>query len=81
MGVMMTGMFATLFYIPLFLQVGQGYQALDTGLLLLPQALVMAVLMPISGRLYDRSARGGWSCPDCWWPRSAATASPASIPT
>jgi len=54
MGVMMTGMFATLFYIPLFLQVGQGYQALDTGLLLLPQALVMAVLMPISGRLYDK---------------------------
>ena len=54
MGVMMTGMFATLFYIPLFLQAGQGYQALDTGLLLLPQALVMAVLMPISGRLYDK---------------------------
>ena len=54
MGVMMTGMFATLFYIPLFLQVGQGYQALDTGLILLPQALVMAFLMPISGRLYDK---------------------------
>jgi EmrB/QacA subfamily drug resistance transporter len=54
MGVMMTGMFATLFYIPLFLQSGQGYQALNTGLLLLPQALVMAVLMPISGRLYDK---------------------------
>jgi predicted MFS family arabinose efflux permease len=54
MGVMMTGMFATLFYIPLFLQAGQGYQALDTGLLLLPQALVMAFLMPISGRLYDK---------------------------
>jgi EmrB/QacA subfamily drug resistance transporter len=54
MGVMMTGMFATLFYIPLFLQAGQGYQALDTGLLLLPQALVMAVLMPLSGRLYDK---------------------------
>jgi predicted MFS family arabinose efflux permease len=54
MGVVMTGMFATLFYIPLFLQAGQGYQALDTGLLILPQALVMAVLMPISGRLYDK---------------------------
>jgi EmrB/QacA subfamily drug resistance transporter len=54
MSVVMTGMFATLFYIPLFLQAGQGYQALDTGLLILPQALVMAVLMPISGRLYDK---------------------------
>jgi EmrB/QacA subfamily drug resistance transporter len=54
MSVMMTGMFATLFYIPLFLQVGQGYQALNTGLLLLPQALVMAILMPVSGRWYDK---------------------------
>jgi predicted MFS family arabinose efflux permease len=54
MSVVMTGMFATLFYIPLFLQAGQGYQALDTGLLILPQALVMAFLMPISGRLYDK---------------------------
>jgi MFS family permease len=51
--VMMTGLFATLFYIPLFLQTGQGYQAFDTGLLILPQALVMAVLTPFAGRLYD----------------------------
>jgi EmrB/QacA subfamily drug resistance transporter len=54
MSVVMTGMFATLFYIPLFLQAGQGYAALNTGLLILPQALVMAVVMPISGRLYDK---------------------------
>jgi len=53
MSVMMTGLFATLFYIPLFLQEGLGYPALRAGLLLLPQALVMAVLMPIAGRLYD----------------------------
>jgi EmrB/QacA subfamily drug resistance transporter len=53
MSVMMTGLFATLFYIPLFLQTGQGYQAFDTGLLILPQALVMAVLTPFAGRLYD----------------------------
>ena len=54
MSVMMTGMFATLFYIPLFLQEGLGYPALRAGLLILPQALVMAVLMPIAGRLYDK---------------------------
>ena len=54
MSVMMTGLFATLFYIPLFLQAGQGYQAFDAGLLILPQALVMALITPISGRLYDR---------------------------
>lgn len=53
MSVMMTGLFATLFYVPLFLQAGQGYRAFDTGLLILPQALVMAVLTPIAGRLYD----------------------------
>ena len=50
----MSGLFATLFYIPLFLQAGQGYQAFQTGLLILPQALVMALLTPISGRLYDK---------------------------
>jgi EmrB/QacA subfamily drug resistance transporter len=43
-----------LFYIPQFLQVAQGWGALDSGLTLLPQALVMAVLMPIAGRVYDR---------------------------
>lgn len=54
MSVMMTGLFATLFYIPLFLQEGLGYPALRAGLLILPQALVMAVLMPVAGRLYDK---------------------------
>ena len=38
------GLFAVLFYIPLFLQQAQGLGAFDAGLLLLPQALVMAVL-------------------------------------
>jgi EmrB/QacA subfamily drug resistance transporter len=52
--VLMVGLFATLFYVPLFLQQAQGLGAFDAGLLLLPQALVMAVLMPIAGRLYDK---------------------------
>ncbi|MGH3789457.1 MAG: MDR family MFS transporter [Pseudonocardiaceae bacterium] len=43
-----------LFYIPQFLQVAQGWGALESGLTLLPQALVMAVVMPIAGRAYDR---------------------------
>lgn len=54
MAVMMTGLFATLFYIPLFLQTALGFPALDAGLLILPQALVMGLLTPIAGRLYDR---------------------------
>jgi predicted MFS family arabinose efflux permease len=52
--VLMVGLFATLFYVPLFLQQIQGLGAFDAGVLLLPQALVMAVLMPIAGRLYDK---------------------------
>jgi EmrB/QacA subfamily drug resistance transporter len=52
--VLMVVMFGVLFYIPLFLQQVQGLGALDAGLTLLPQALVMAVLMPIVGRIYDR---------------------------
>ncbi|MGH3985673.1 MAG: DHA2 family efflux MFS transporter permease subunit [Pseudonocardiaceae bacterium] len=52
--VLMVVMFGVLFYIPQFLQLVQGLGALDSGLALLPQALVMAVLMPISGLVYDR---------------------------
>ena len=40
-----------LFYIPQFLQVAQGWGAFDSGLTLLPQALAMAVLLPLSGRV------------------------------
>ena len=65
MSVMMTGMFATLFYIPLFLQSALGYGALQAGLVILPQALVMGFLTPISGRLYDKSGHDGSSSPDC----------------
>ena len=52
--VLSIGLFTVLFYVPLFLQQAQGLGAFEAGLLLLPQALVMAVLMPIAGRLYDR---------------------------
>ncbi|WP_433026842.1 MDR family MFS transporter [Actinomycetospora sp. CA-053990] len=48
------GLFGVLFYIPLYLQQYQGMGAFDSGLLLLPQAAVMAVMMPLAGRIYDR---------------------------
>jgi EmrB/QacA subfamily drug resistance transporter len=48
------GLFAVLFYIPLFLQDAQSITPTNTGLTLLPQALVMAVMMPTAGRIYDR---------------------------
>ena len=53
-GVISAGMFAVLYYIPQFLQVNQGLEALNAGLVLMPSALVMVVLMPIAGRVYDR---------------------------
>jgi EmrB/QacA subfamily drug resistance transporter len=50
---LMVVMFGVLFYIPLFLQQGQGMGALDAGITLLPQALMMGVLI-VAGRVYDR---------------------------
>jgi EmrB/QacA subfamily drug resistance transporter len=51
---LMIAMYGVLFYIPQFLQVAQGWGAFPAGLTLLPQALLMAVLMPITGRVSDR---------------------------
>jgi predicted MFS family arabinose efflux permease len=51
---MSIGLFAVLFYVPAFLQEAQGWTPVNTGLTLLPQALVMMVLMPFAGLLYDR---------------------------
>jgi EmrB/QacA subfamily drug resistance transporter len=48
------GLFGVLFYIPVYLQQYQGMGAFDSGILLLPQAAVMAVMMPLAGRIYDR---------------------------
>jgi EmrB/QacA subfamily drug resistance transporter len=48
------GLFAGLFYVPLFLQRGDNMGAFDTGLLLLAPAVVTVIMMPISGWLYDR---------------------------
>jgi EmrB/QacA subfamily drug resistance transporter len=52
--VQMIVLFEMLFYIPLFLQQVRGLGALDAGLILLPQSLVMGTLAPISGLVYDR---------------------------
>jgi predicted MFS family arabinose efflux permease len=39
---------------PVFLQKVQGVTAMDTGLLLLPSPFVMALVMPLAGKLYGR---------------------------
>jgi len=48
------GMFSSMLLVPLFLQNFRGLGAMETGLLLLPQALASGVMMPISGQLFDR---------------------------
>jgi EmrB/QacA subfamily drug resistance transporter len=49
------GLFAVAFYIPQFLQgPARGLGPVDTGLVLVPQALALALLMPVAGLLYDR---------------------------
>lgn len=50
----MIGMFGGVFLTPIFLQSLQGFTAMQTGVIMLPQALVMAVMMPIAGKLYDK---------------------------
>lgn len=47
--------FASSFFIPQFLQgPARGLTPVNTGLALVPQALVLAVLLPMAGVLYDR---------------------------
>lgn len=48
------GMFGAMFLLPLLLQSVLGQTAMKTGLILLPAALSTAVMMPISGRIYDK---------------------------
>jgi EmrB/QacA subfamily drug resistance transporter len=47
-------MYSSLLLLPLFLQNVRGLGAMETGMLLLPQAIAAAIMMPISGRLLDR---------------------------
>ncbi|HEY1972170.1 MAG TPA: DHA2 family efflux MFS transporter permease subunit [Pseudonocardia sp.] len=53
-GVLSLGFFASLYYVPVFLQTAQGITPMNTGLTVLPQAMVMMVIMPYAGRIYDR---------------------------
>lgn len=48
------GLFGGVFLIPLFTQNLMGKTAMETGIILMPAALVTAVMMPISGILFDR---------------------------
>jgi EmrB/QacA subfamily drug resistance transporter len=45
---------AVLFFVPLFLEELLGYDALKSGLLLLPASATMMIAMPVGGRLFER---------------------------
>jgi EmrB/QacA subfamily drug resistance transporter len=52
--IIVTTMFGTMLLLPLYLQEVHNYNAITTGLLLLPQAAMAAVSMPLGGYLTDR---------------------------
>jgi EmrB/QacA subfamily drug resistance transporter len=58
--VMLVGasLFGAMLLIPLYLQVDRGSSTLATGLLMAPQGIGAALVMPISGRLTDRIGGG-----------------------
>ena len=47
-------MYADMILLPIYLQDGREFSAFDAGLLLLPGALINALLSPVTGRLFDR---------------------------
>lgn len=47
-------LFGGMLLLPIYLQSIRGFSPLDSGLLLLPGSLLMGVLGPIAGRLFDR---------------------------
>lgn len=47
-------MYADMMLLPLYLQNARGYTALESGLLMLPGALLMGLLSPAVGKLFDR---------------------------
>lgn len=49
------GLFGGLFLLPVFLQNLMGFDAVQTGLLMMPSGLIMGIMMPISGAILSRT--------------------------
>ena len=47
-------MFAAMILMPIYIQTIKGISQIDSGLLMLPGALVMGFMSPVTGRLFDR---------------------------
>src|SRR5207302_1482546 len=48
------GLFSSVFIVPVFCQTLLGYNAMQTGLLLFPGALVAAITLPFVGRIMQK---------------------------
>jgi MFS transporter, DHA2 family, multidrug resistance protein len=53
-GILGVSLFSSLFLMPLFMQELLGYPAMTSGLVMMPRAIVMLTLLPVSGMLYNR---------------------------
>ncbi|RUY74743.1 MFS transporter, partial [Mesorhizobium sp. M7A.F.Ca.CA.001.10.2.1] len=51
--IVMMSLYGGMILLPIYLQNLRGFSALDSGLLMLPGALVMGVLGPVAGKLLD----------------------------
>ncbi|RUS46250.1 DHA2 family efflux MFS transporter permease subunit [Cohnella sp. AR92] len=52
--IIMISLYSGTLLLPLFLQNVQRISALDTGIIMLPASLIMALFMPVAGKLYGR---------------------------
>ncbi|HWO98528.1 MAG TPA: DHA2 family efflux MFS transporter permease subunit [Bacillus sp. (in: firmicutes)] len=54
MMIVMMAMFSAMMLLPIFLQNALGYRPLEAGLIMLPGGIVMGIMSPITGRLFDK---------------------------
>ena len=55
-GIMFANLMANMFLLPVYMQELLGFTALKSGVALVPRALIMMVVTPIVGRLYNRTS-------------------------
>ena len=77
------GLFGSVYLVPLFVQIVQGFSPLTAGLVLMPAGLVLGIILPVGGYLTDRlPARwlimAGLACfaMSSWWMGNANANTP-----
>jgi DHA2 family lincomycin resistance protein-like MFS transporter len=80
---MMATLLGSIVLLPIYVQTVLGFTPLTTGLLLLPGGLVMGLLGPVVGRLYDRLGARALllpgsvvTCAALWWATRFTATSP-----